>query len=94
MYTKVPIIAYIYGLSICESQLVSHISTTERDMSLNHSSVHDPDEPGETCISSTPTPSHLAVALAPPSSIQASDDRILTVDWDGPDDPENPRKFV
>ena len=90
VYTKVPIIAYIYGPLICESKLVSHIYTAERDMSLNHNSAHDSDKPGEVHLSSTPTPSH----LAPSNSIQASDDRILTVDWDGPDDPENPRKYV
>ena len=59
-------------------------------MSLSHSSAHDGHS--ESHLSSTPTPSHLA--LAPPSCSRASDDRILTVDWDGPDDPENPRKYA
>ncbi|KAF8498755.1 MFS polyamine transporter [Russula emetica] len=58
-------------------------------MSLNHSSAHD--EHSETHLPSTltPTPSH----LPPPSSTRASDDRILIVDWEGPDDPENPRNW-
>jgi hypothetical protein len=55
-------------------------------MSLNHSNAHD--EHSETHLPSSLTPSH----LSPPGSIRASDDRILIVDWDGPDDPENPRK--
>jgi hypothetical protein len=54
-------------------------------MSLNHSS----DEHSETHFPSTPTPSH----LSPPGSTRASDD-FPTVDWDGPDDPENPRKYA
>jgi hypothetical protein len=57
-------------------------------MSLNHSSAHD--ELSETHPPSAATPSH----LSPPSSTRASDDRIITVDWDGPDDPENPRKYA
>jgi hypothetical protein len=24
----------------------------------------------------------------------SSDDNVLTVDWDGPDDPENPKKYA
>ena len=74
--------------SFCEFSLVSYISTTEKDMSLNHNSVHD--EHSGTHLPSALTPSH----LSPPSSTRASDDRILTVDWDGPDDPENPRKYA
>ena len=57
-------------------------------MSLNYGSAHD--EHSETQLSSTQTPGH----LSPPGSARASDDRILTVDWDGPDDPENPRKYA
>jgi hypothetical protein len=53
-------------------------------MSPNHQ-----DEHSETYLPSTLTPSH----LSPPGSTRASDDRILTVDWDGPGDPENPRKY-
>jgi hypothetical protein len=56
-------------------------------MSLNHSSAHDDNG---THLPSTPTPSH----LSPQGSTRASDDHILTVDWDGPDDPENPRKYA
>ncbi|KAN0121135.1 MFS polyamine transporter [Russula decolorans] len=55
-------------------------------MSLNHSSAHDDNG---THLPSTPTPSH----LSPQGSTRASDDHILTVDWDGPDDPENPRNW-
>jgi hypothetical protein len=36
----------------------------------------------------TPTHDH----LSPPSG--TSSDHILTVDWDSPDDPENPRKYA
>jgi len=79
---------YIYGFSFCESQLISYISTTEKDMSLNHSSTHI--EHSETPLPSTLTPSR----LSPPGSTRASDDRIITVDWDGPDDPDNPRKYA
>jgi hypothetical protein len=57
-------------------------------MSLNYSSAHD--EHSETQLPSTLTPSH----LSPPGSTRANDDRILTVDWEGPDDPENPRKYA
>jgi hypothetical protein len=63
-----------------------YTSTREKDMYLNHSSSRD--EHNETHLPSTLTPSH----LSPPGNTRASDDRILTVDWDGPDDPENPRK--
>jgi hypothetical protein len=57
-------------------------------MSLNHNNSHASDEHSETHLPSTLTPSQ----LPPPGSTRASDDRILIVDWDGPDDPENPRK--
>ena len=55
-------------------------------MSLNHSNQND----NETHPPSTLTPSH----LSPPGSTRASDDHILIIDWDGPDDPENPRKYA
>ena len=57
-------------------------------MSLHRSGAHD--EHGGTHLFPTPTPSR----LSPLGSTRASDDRILTVDWDGPDDPENPRKYA
>jgi hypothetical protein len=57
-------------------------------MSLDHRSARD--EHSETDLPSTP--SHVRVSA--PGSTRASDDRILTVDWDGPDDPENPRKYA
>jgi hypothetical protein len=78
--------AYIYGFLFCEFQLVFYISTTEKDMSLNFSNAHG--EHNETHLPSTPN------HLSPPGSTRASDDRILIVDWDGPDDPENPRKYA
>ncbi|KAI0285974.1 MFS polyamine transporter [Russula aff. rugulosa BPL654] len=53
-------------------------------MSLNHQ-----DEHSETHLPSTLTSGH----LSPPGSTRASDDRIFTVDWDGPGDPENPRNW-
>ena len=31
-------------------------------------------------------------SILSPNSAQARDDNALTIDWDGPDDPENPRK--
>lgn len=61
------------------------MSTTDKAMSLNRNSAHD--EHGQT-HPPTLTRDH----LLPPSS--TSDDRILTVDWDGPNDPENPRKYA
>jgi hypothetical protein len=60
--------------------------THPQHMSLNHSNAHD--EHSETHLPSSLAPSH----LSPPGSSRESDDRILIVDWDGPDDPENPRK--
>jgi hypothetical protein len=50
--------------------------------------IHADDKHSETHPPSTLTDGH----LLPPSSI--SGDHILTVDWDSPDDPENPRKYV
>lgn len=37
----------------------------------------------------TPAEGHTILS---PNSPQARDDNALTIDWDGPDDPENPRK--
>jgi hypothetical protein len=54
-------------------------------MSLNRNSAHD--EHGKTH-----PPTLARDHLLPPSS--TGDDRILTVDWDGPNDPENPRKYA
>jgi hypothetical protein len=54
-------------------------------MSLDRNNVHD--EHSKAHIP-TLTRGH----LSPPSS--ADDDHILTVDWDGPNDPENPRKYA
>lgn len=60
--------------------LNSYPTYPQQRMSLNHSSTHDEN-----------TETHLPSPLTP---TQASDDHILTVDWDGPDDPENPRKYA
>jgi hypothetical protein len=54
-------------------------------MSLN------PNNAGEE-HSKTHTPSITRDHLSPPNS--TSDDHTLTVDWDGPNDPENPRKYA
>ena len=54
-------------------------------MSLNHQ-----DERNEPHLPSNLTPSHLSL----PGSTRASDDHIFTVDWDGPGDPENPKKYA
>ena len=61
------------------------MSAAEKGMSLNRDYAHD--EHSKT-HSPTPTRGH----LPPPSS--TTDDHILTVDWDGPNDPENPRKYA
>ena len=54
-------------------------------MSLSLNDAHDEHSKTHPSI---PAHDH----LSPPSQAQASDDHILTVDWDGPNDPENPRK--
>jgi hypothetical protein len=64
------------------------MSTTENAMSLHHGYVQE--EHSKTRPTSTLTESH----LLPPSNIRNLDDHILTVDWDGPDDPANPRKYA
>lgn len=56
-------------------------------MSLNRNNAHDEHNkthPGPPTL----TRGH----LSPPSG--TSDDHILIVDWDGPNDPENPRKYA
>jgi hypothetical protein len=55
----------------------------ERHISLNHGGAH-----GEH--SKTHLPSARNSNYLPPSG--TTDGHILTVDWEGPDDPENPRK--
>jgi hypothetical protein len=49
---------------------------------------HADDKHSETHPPSTLTHGH----LSPQSN--TSGDHILAVDWDGPDDPENPRKYA
>jgi hypothetical protein len=61
------------------------MSTTEKAMSLNRNNAHDEH-------SMTHPPTLTRGHLSPPSS--TSDDHILAVDWDGPNDPENPRKYA
>ncbi|KAH9970653.1 major facilitator superfamily domain-containing protein [Russula compacta] len=56
-------------------------------MYLHHNDAHE--EHIKPRPISTLTESH----LLPPSSARNLDDNILTVDWDGPDDPENPRNW-
>jgi len=62
--------------------------STDKTMSEAHSDVH-----GETneVISHSHTP-RTQTHLLPPN--RAVDDNVLIVGWDGPDDPENPRKYV
>jgi hypothetical protein len=64
------------------------MSTTENTMSLHHNEAHE--EHSKTRPTSTLTESH----LLPPSSTRNLDGHILAIDWDGPDDPENPRKYA
>jgi len=54
-------------------------------MSLNRNDAHDEH-------SKTDLPTLTRGHLSSPSS--TSGDHILTVDWDGPNDPENPRKYA
>ena len=57
-------------------------------MSFHHNNAHE--EHNKTRPTSTLTESR----LLPPNSTRELDDHILTIDWDGPDDPENPRKYA
>jgi hypothetical protein len=61
------------------------MSTTEKAMSLDRNNAHD--EHGKTY-----PPSLTRGHPSAPSS--TSDDHVLTADWDGPNDPENPRKYA
>jgi hypothetical protein len=67
---------------------ISHMSETENAISIHH--IDAPDEHSKTRPTSTLTESH----LLPPRSTRDLDDHIVIVDWDGPDDPENPRKYA
>ena len=53
-------------------------------MSLDRKNAHD--EHSRT-LHPTPTRDH----ISPPS---IREDPVLIVDWDGPNDPENPRKYA
>ena len=64
------------------------MSTTENSTSFHHDDARE--EHVKTRPTSTLTESH----LLPPSSTHDLNDHIVTVDWDGPDDPENPRKYA
>ena len=48
------------------------------------------EEQSKTRPTSTLTESH----LLPPGNACNLDDHVLTVDWDGPDDPADPRKYA
>ena len=61
------------------------MTTTEEGMSLNLNNAHDEH-------SKTRPPTSTRGHLSSPS--RTGDDHILTVDWDGPNDPENPRKYA
>jgi hypothetical protein len=54
-------------------------------MSLDRNNAHDEH-------SKTYPPSLTRGHPSAPSS--TSDDHVLTADWDGPNDPENPRKYA
>jgi hypothetical protein len=62
------------------------MSTTEKGTTLNHNNAHDEH-------SKTHPPTLTRGHASPPGST-SGDDHILTVGWDGPDDPENPRKYA
>jgi hypothetical protein len=80
---------HIYGFSFCESSLLPQImSTTGKAIYLDRNNAHD-----EHSKIHPPTLNHGQLSsISSPSS--SSDDHILTVDWDGPNDPENPRKYA
>jgi hypothetical protein len=54
-------------------------------MTLDHNNARDEH-------SKTHPPTLTRGQLSPPGS--TSDDQIVTVGWDGPNDPENPRKYA
>lgn len=64
------------------------MSTAKNAMSPHYSDARE--EHSKSGPTSTLTESH----LSPPSSTPDLDGHSLTVDWDGPDDPENPRKYA
>ena len=61
----------------------------EKAVSNNHNDHHDKsNETHNHSRGTTPAEGHILSS----DSAHSSDDGPLTVDWDGPDDPENPRK--
>ena len=61
----------------------------EKAVSNDHNDQHDKcNETHGHSRSITPAEDHILSS----DSAHSNDDAALTVDWDGPDDPENPRK--
>jgi hypothetical protein len=64
----------------------------EKAVSKTNNNHRDKSTTNETYTHSrsiTPAEGHTILS---PNSDQARDNNALTIDWDGPDDPENPRK--
>ena len=61
---------------------------TER--AISHANVDAHDEPSEAHWGSCTTLAHPKPNLLPPNG--TIDENVITVGWDGPDDPDNPRK--
>ena len=62
--------------------------STEKAIFETHSDSHGETSEANCHSHTTPPRTH----LLPPK--RAIDDNVLIVDWDGPDDPENPRKYA
>jgi hypothetical protein len=72
--------------SLCKSTCTLIMSSTEKAASQPYSVTDD--EPSD--VPSTTTMD--GGVLAPPNV--TNNDHVIIVDWNGPDDPENPRKWV
>ena len=62
------------------------------ERAISHADVDARDEPSEAhwCSCTTLAQSHSKPDLLPPDG--TIDENVITVGWDGPDDPNNPRK--
>jgi hypothetical protein len=69
---------------------ISRMSSTGKAISRAHNDAHDETSEVRTGSHSRRTSTQGQPPLASPNS--TSDDSVLVVDWNGPDDPENPRK--
>ncbi len=63
---------------------------TER--AISHADIDARDEPGEAHWRSCTILAHSKPGLLAPND--TIDEKVITVDWDGPDDLENPRKYA